>query len=208
MSPPLGPTGQHPILDPHAFCSQLARLHKSTAGTSSPTNSTGKFGFGVTTCNGNIEQFVAWEERWDVFFAKGLRWMTDLYSRLSTTTTEMQAETEELKTAVGKLCDVVIPHLLGPERLKDGITGEPVKPCLVHGDLWIGNTGTDTQTKKPVVFDPAACYAHNEYELGNWVPERCGFGGLEGEFVREYRRLYPPAEPVEEFEERVRLYSL
>ncbi|KAH7634183.1 Fructosamine kinase-domain-containing protein [Sordaria sp. MPI-SDFR-AT-0083] len=120
---------------------------------------------------------------------------------------------DELKTAVERVCKLVISYLLAPERLKDAGTGEPVKPCLVHGDLWVGNTGTNTTDTgegggEPVIFDPAAFYTHNEYELGNWVPERCGIGGFEGEFVREYKRLYPPAEPREEFEDRVRLYSL
>lgn len=40
------------------------------------------------------------------------------------------------------------------------------------------------------------------------MPGGCGFGGLDGEFVREYKRFYPPAEPRGEWEDRVRLYSL
>ncbi|KAK3949389.1 Fructosamine kinase-domain-containing protein [Pseudoneurospora amorphoporcata] len=202
---PMSPS--HP-LNPHAFCSRLSQLHKSTAGTSP----TGKFGFGVTTCNGTIEQPIEWEERWDFFFAKGLRRMVDSYERITSqvngTGGGLERVNNELRNAVNRMCEVVIPHLLSPERLKDSVTGEPVKPCLVHGDLWIGNTGINMDTGgTPVIFDPAAFYAHNEYELGNWVPDRCGFGGLEGEFVREYKRLYSPAEPRGEFEDRVRLYS-
>ena len=35
-----------------------------------------------------------------------------------------------------------------------------IKPSLIHGDLWIGNTGA---TKDEVcVYDPAACFAHSE----------------------------------------------
>lgn len=123
--------------------------------------------------------------------------MVDLHSKITGVSTN---ENDDLKTAVERLCKVVIPHLLSPDRLKDSIfTGQQkIKPCLVHGDLWIGNTGTMCNTAdtggEPVIFDPAAFYAHNEYELGNWVPERCGFGGglRGGEFVREYERLYPP----------------
>lgn len=74
---------------------------------------------------------------------------------------------EDLNDAVERVCELVIPHLLSPSRLKDSITGHPIKPCLVHGDLLIGNTGTDTAIKEPVVYDPAAFYAHNEYKLGN-----------------------------------------
>jgi Fructosamine kinase len=31
---------------------------------------------------------------------------------------------------------------------------------------WSGNAGTDTETGKPIIYDPAAFYAHNEYEIG------------------------------------------
>lgn len=104
------------------------------------------------------------------------------------------------------------PTSFSPGEAEGCRNGRAGKAVSVHGDLWIGNTGTNiTDTgggEQPVIFDPSTFYAHNEYELGNWVPERCGLGGLKGEFVREYKRLYPPAEPREEFEDRVRLYSL
>ena len=31
---------------------------------------------------------------------------------------------------------------------------------------WNGNAGTDSDTGKPIVYDPSAFFAHNEYEIG------------------------------------------
>jgi protein-ribulosamine 3-kinase len=54
-----------------------------------------------------------------------------------------------------------------------------------------------------MVFHPSACYAHIEYELGIMQM----FGGFGGSFMREYHSLVPKTEPVEEYEDRVRLYE-
>jgi len=52
----------------------------------------------------------------------------------------------------------VIPRLLRP--METG--GRSIKPALVHGDLWCGNAAVDTQTDRPLIYDPASFYAHNE----------------------------------------------
>jgi Fructosamine kinase len=47
---------------------------------------------------------------------------------------------------------------------------------------WSGNAGTDSDTGKPIIYDPCAFYAHNEYEIGiqkvlpyetQFLTERC-----------------------------------
>lgn len=55
-----------------------------------------------------------------------------------------------------------------------------------------------------VVYDPSACYAHSEYELGIMKM----FGGFGPAFFEAYHRIVPKTEPVEEYEDRVRLYEL
>ena len=82
--------------------------------------------------------------------------------------------------------------------------------------LWSGNRGQGTilgrqqsevaaaAVVEDVIFDPSACYAHSEYELGIMRM----FGGFGDSFMREYHRLCPKTEPVEEYEDRVRLYEL
>ena len=49
-------------------------------------------------------------------------------------------------------------------KLPDFFDGLDIKPSLLHGDLWSGNTGqvgTD-----PTIFDAASFYGHHEYDLG------------------------------------------
>ena len=80
-------------------------------------------------------------------------------------------------------------------------------PVVVHGDLWSGNWGKGRigeGVEEDVVFDGSACYAHSEYEFGIMSM----FGGVGEDFEREYQRLVPRSEPVEEFDDRVRLYEL
>ena len=50
--------------DPRTFAAELSMLHQQSV---SPT---GKFGFHVTTCAGNLPQYVGWEDSWEVFFAQ------------------------------------------------------------------------------------------------------------------------------------------
>ena len=63
--------GQQPP-DPPKLTMRLAELHKNSE---SPT---GKFGFHVTTCHGNLPQYVGWEESWTVMFSKILSRAMDL----------------------------------------------------------------------------------------------------------------------------------
>ena len=54
------------------------------------------------------------------------------------------------------------------------------------------------------MFDPSACYAHSECELGIMRM----FGGFGARFLKEYHELCPKTEPVAEYEDRVSLYEL
>ncbi|KAK5312977.1 hypothetical protein LTR93_011119 [Exophiala xenobiotica] len=50
--------------DPKKFSAQLALLHKNSQ---SPT---GKFGFHITTCSGNLPQLNDWEDKWETFLRR------------------------------------------------------------------------------------------------------------------------------------------
>ncbi|KAH6604302.1 hypothetical protein Trco_007748 [Trichoderma cornu-damae] len=68
------------------------------------------------------------------------------------------------------------------------------------------NTGiTDRDIEEGIVYNPASFWAHNEYELGNWRPER-------NKFTRRYFEAYyshiPKAKPEEDYDNRNALYSL
>lgn len=131
--------------DPHKFGALLSALHQKSV---SPT---GKFGFHVTTCAGNLPQAVEWEDSWETFFAKSMRQALDLEI-------ERKGPSEELDALSHVLFSKVIPRLLRPLE-SDGRT---VKPSLVHGDLWYANSGNDIDTGQPLVFDACCFYAHNE----------------------------------------------
>ena len=95
----------------------------------------------------------------------------------------------------------MIPKVLGPLQSD----GRSIKPSLIHGDLWEENTGLKLETGMPVVFDACVMYAHNEMELGMWRHGHYRFGKP---YLRQYLSLMPPSEPVDQFDDRNRLYSM
>lgn len=131
--------------DPHKFTARLAALHQNSR---SPN---GKFGFHITTYSGNLPQMNDWEESWETYFAKSLRWTLKLEL-------EAKGPDPELDVLVPILFDKVIPRLLRPLESE----GRSVKPSLVHGDLWYANSGIDINTGESLVFDACCFYAHNE----------------------------------------------
>jgi protein-ribulosamine 3-kinase len=56
-----------------------------------------------------------------------------------------------------------------------------------------------------MIFDASAHYAHNEMELGIWRREVVRFGKA---YFRQYLRNFPPSEPVEQWDDRNRLYCM
>ena len=80
---------------------------------------------------------------------------------------------------------------------------DKVKPALLHGDLWVGNTGAITGTG-PIVFDPACFFGHSEYDLAIMSI----FGGFSREFFEAYHHLIPRAPGFENREKVYRLYHL
>lgn len=178
-----------------SLAAKLARLHTTPApvpkGFSRPV-----FGFPVPTCCGATRQDNSFTESWADFYAQH-RLRAILREGMRKNGTD-----EELAAAVEKVAGVVVPRLLGAERLKG------VVPVVVHGDLWSGNHGRGriggVGGVEEVVYDPACVYGHSEYELGIMRM----FGGFGREFWREYEALVPRAEPVEEWEDRVALYEL
>ena len=95
----------------------------------------------------------------------------------------------------------VVPQILEPLQSD----GRVLKPSLIHGDLWEENTGLNLETGSPVVFDASVMYAHNEMELGMWRADIYRFGKP---YFRQYLSHIPPSEPVEQFDDRNRLYGI
>ncbi|XRM36737.1 hypothetical protein ABZX51_000230 [Aspergillus tubingensis] len=170
------------------FCQNIAFLHSRS---NSPN---GKFGFHLVTYNGDLPQENGYTDTWEEFFTIGFRHMVNMNIERGGPWPEL----EGLDTA---MIDEVIPRLLRPMETE----GRSIKPSLVHGDLWCGNAAVDSATGRPLIYDPASFYAHNEYELGNWRPERNGF---DRSFFDAYHSVIPKTAPIEDYDDRIALYSL
>ncbi|KAJ8122528.1 hypothetical protein O1611_g9816 [Lasiodiplodia mahajangana] len=175
--------------DPPMLCKRLAELHKNSK---SPT---GKFGFHVTTCHGNLPQYVGWESSWTLMFSKILAGAMDLDR-------DRHGPSREFSAYRTLLFDHVIPRLLDP--LESG--GRSIKPCLIHGDIWDENCADDAVTGEPFAFDAGSLYAHNEYEIGYWRPPRHRLSNRM--YIEEYKKHFPVSEPKEDWDDRHILYSM
>jgi fructosamine-3-kinase len=155
------------------------------------------FGFPVVTCCGDTPQDNTFTSSWAIFFAD--RRLRHILGRCEL----RHGPDGELSRAVEAVAATVVPRLLGDDHINGG---RGIAPVVVHGDLWSGNAGcvqTD-QGARGVVYDPAAFYAHGEYDLG--IMEL--FGGFPASFYAEYHRRSPKMEPVSEYNDRVKLYGL
>ncbi|KAL4786744.1 Fructosamine kinase-domain-containing protein [Aspergillus varians] len=191
-----------------SLAQRLGKLHFTPA----PVDpETGKrlFGFPVPTFCGDTKQPNRRCESWAEFYANE-RLLTVLR-----TSEERNGRDAGLRSLVERTATTVVPALLGDGHLgydRSG-QGQGVTPVVVHGDLWSGNAdrgrivGSGRKADEEVgdvIYDPSACYAHSEYDLGIMKM----FGGFGSAFFGEYHRIVPKTEPIEEYEDRVRLYEL
>ncbi|KAL4902255.1 hypothetical protein BDW74DRAFT_169716 [Aspergillus multicolor] len=182
-------TGDIQRPDAEQLCEKLAKLHR---GSISPT---GMFGLYTTTYQGHIPQAVSWERSWTIFFSK-------LFRHVLASHAQSNGVWTDLETLAERALDRVVPRLLNALESE----GRKVKPCLIHGNIWEGNIGTSAETGEIYIFDSAAYYAHNEMELGEW---RNNHNKIHDKvYTRTYLRRFPPSEPVEEWDDRNRLYSV
>ncbi|KAJ5833087.1 hypothetical protein N7474_001398 [Penicillium riverlandense] len=191
---------------PTTLAHRLGKLH-TTPAPPDPETGRRRFGFPVPTFCGDTKQPNHFYDSWADFYANE-RLLTILAS-----SEQRNGRDAGLRELVEKTAHTVVPRLLGDGHLgyNSRGEGEGIVPVVVHGDLWSGNadygrivgTGRD---EKPgdVVYDPSACYAHSEFELGIMHM----FGGFGARFFSQYHRVVPKTEPVEEYEDRVRLYEL
>ncbi|KAL8940310.1 MAG: hypothetical protein Q9216_002865 [Gyalolechia sp. 2 TL-2023] len=176
--------------EPEHFISQIAKLHQRG------TSPNGMFGFPVPTVLGKFQRTVTWERSWAKAFARQLEDVIGYDN-------EANGPWPEYDRACRQLMDVVIPRLLGALQSE----GREIRPALIHGDLWENNVGTEKETGRTIVFDPGSTYAHNEMESGTW---RCSWAFYFNSpiYMELYQRHIEPSEPVEEWDDRNRLYSI
>ncbi|KAL8811096.1 MAG: hypothetical protein Q9200_002066 [Gallowayella weberi] len=181
-------TNQHP--DPVQLCTKLVGMHQTNL---SPT---GMFGFHVNTCQGNLPQQTSWHPTWVGYYVQLVRGAMRL-------NTEINGKWKNLEHCVDRLISHVVPQVLGPLESD----GRVVKPCLIHGDLWDGNIGTDSETGEIYAFDASAHYAHWEMEIAIW---RGKFNKVVNSkaYLDEYVKRMGISEPTAQFEDRNRIYSV
>ncbi|KAJ2902781.1 NACHT and WD domain-containing protein [Zalerion maritima] len=148
------------VPEPVDFCKKVALLH------SKETSPNGKFGFDVTTYNGDLPQDNTWCDSWEQFFTQGVKQVLSVRESRA-------GPHKELDAVLPDLYGQIIPRLLRPLESH----GRSVRPAFIHGDLWYGNAAiVDECNEEGIVFDPAGFWGHNEYEMGNWRPLRNKFG--------------------------------
>lgn len=169
---------------------KLAEMHKKGI---SPN---GKFGFHIPTglpfLHREFEQANTWSLSWEQFF-------TDLYIPIFHWEQKMHGADDKMQMLFKGMVEKVIPRLLRP--LETG--GCHISPTLLHGDLHDGNTGTDEATKSPLIFDATSFYGHNEYDLGAWNLQR---NAMNRPYIDKDLMHFGKSEPVEDFEDRLKLY--
>lgn len=104
------------------------------------------FGFDVTSFCGTTELNNAWNPNWSDFFKN---------QRIQPLLNQVAGQNKDLDILGKGICSR-IDHWLGDIS---------IKPCLLHGDLWNGNWAVRSD-KKPIIYDPASYYGHNEAEFG------------------------------------------
>ncbi|KAJ5169024.1 uncharacterized protein N7482_004618 [Penicillium canariense] len=192
--------------NPTSLAYRLGKLH-TTPAPADPKTGRPRYGFPVPTFCGDTKQPNTFHDSWAEFYANE-RLLTILAS-----SEKRNGRDADLRALVEQTAHVVVPRLLGDDYLgyNSRREGQGIQPVVVHGDLWSGNadrgkiagTGRGEQVGD-VVYDPSACYAHNEFELGIMHM----FGGFGARFFERYHRVVPKTEPVEEYDDRVRLYEL
>ncbi|KAK1830453.1 Fructosamine kinase-domain-containing protein [Podospora conica] len=174
---------------PYELATRLADMHLRSV---SPT---GKFGFHVATCHSKIIQPVdVWDDSWCVVFGRHLGHIIDLASPV--------LQWPEFDLVSRLVLEKVVPRLLLPLQSE----GRVLKPSLIHGDCWDGNTAMDMKTGEAFIFDACSFYGHNEYETGNWRAPRHKLS--EKAYIENYKSRYEASDPAEDWDARNLLYSL
>ncbi len=136
---------------------QLAQMHYETRH--------GQFGWQHDNFIGSTLQPNHWSSNWTTFFSdQRIAWQLQLLS--------------ERSIMLGN-----IEHIT--QVCHDALLHHQATPCLVHGDLWQGNTGFSGE--QAMIFDPACYYGDREVDIA--MTEL--FGHFPDDFYHGYQAEYP-----------------
>ena len=96
----------------------------------------------------------------------------------------------------------IVPLVLGPLEAE----GQTIKPTLIHGDLYNDIVGIDFKCGEIYVFDASVYYVPNEMEIAMWRGKFCRLLNSEI-YLNSYLSSLGISEPVEQFDDRNRIYS-
>ena len=131
--------------DQAEFGRQLALMHAATPAVEEAR--AGKFGFTVDNTCGDTPQLNGWMDDWVQFY---------LERRIRH---QLRLARDGQLSELGNRVMERMPEWFEPFDPETN----PIRPSILHGDLWSGNIGTVDGA--PSVFDPAVYYGHNEAEL-------------------------------------------
>ncbi|KAJ5657797.1 Fructosamine/Ketosamine-3-kinase [Penicillium longicatenatum] len=175
--------------DPVQFATNVVQLHQASK---SPT---GMFGFHINTCQGNLPQQTAWNPSWVDYYVQLVKGAMALNK-------ERNGDWKDLEELIDRLITKVVPQVLGPLESD----GRVVKPTLIHGNLWDGNIGISLETGGIYAYDACAHYAHNEMEVAIWRTRSCKILSKQV-YLSSYVSQMGISEPIEQFEDRNRMYT-
>lgn len=187
------------------LASQLADLHLSRT---HDALHKGRFGFPTSNYLAITPLNNTWCDTWEELFARRL---TDQLEALHTDKSYGRRVLSGDDSALLRRGRVIVAGLDQILQLNKPGT-EPIRPSLIHGDLWIGNTGAAAAiaTKEgangsdedavPIIFDPACCFCHHEFELAIMHM----FSGYSDAFWDAYHAKIPKAPG---FERRAKIYA-
>lgn len=141
----------------YQFGQQIAQMHYETVH--------GQFGWQQDNYIGQTIQPNQWQRNWTTFFAdQRIAWQLQLLA--------------EKSILLGSLSHIT-------QVCHDALLHHHASPCLVHGDLWQGNTGFTHQGA--TLFDPACYYGDREVDIA--MTEL--FGHFPEDFYHGYQAEYP-----------------
>ncbi|CAM9328016.1 unnamed protein product [Phaeothamnion confervicola] len=189
----LAPFGSMRTDNQRVLGEQLAALH---ADDSQRDLHQGRFGFPTSNFLALTPLNNAWSNSWEGFLARRILDQTEaLYKDKAYGRAAVGPEDQVLRSGLIRVIKG-FPGQFGRQSMFEGLT---IRPSLLHGDLWIGNTGATAEG--PCVFDPASFFGHSEFELA--IMDM--FGGFTPVFWDAYFAKLPKQAG---FDERQRVYKL